>query len=350
MSISLRQVTKRFGVAFGVEDVDAEVPSGSLTAILGPSGAGKSTLLRLIGGLLAPDSGRIFIDDRDVTDLDPRHRNIGFCFQNYAPFRHMTVARNVGYGLRVRHWPKAKQRERVDEMLETVRLSHLASRYPAQLSGGEMQRMALARALAIEPTVLLLDEPFGALDAQVRAELRRWIKELHDRVHVTTVLVTHDQDEAMEVANHLLVLNNGRVEQAGSPAELYDRPATEFVLQFLGPSTTFQGHSVRPHDLVLSRDGRGAPGQIREIGNLGFEMRVTVRLDDGEDLWLQQSRAEHDASPLAVGDRVTVELRAGRVPPALATAPAAPVGSTDRPLRDGGPGDGERLASRQPGS
>ncbi len=309
MSISLRDLTKRFGVAFGVEDVNAEIPSGSLTAILGPSGAGKSTLLRLIGGLLTPDAGRVVIDGVDVTDLDPRHRNIGFCFQNYAPFQHMTVGRNVGYGLRVRHWPRGRAKERVAEMLETVRLGHLADRYPAQLSGGEMQRMALARALAIEPTVLLLDEPFGALDAQVRAELRRWIKELHDRVHVTTVLVTHDQDEAMEVADHLLVLNEGRIEQAGSPAELYYHPSSGFVLRFLGPSTTFLGESVRPHDLEVVLPDLGQRGVVTDVSNLGFEMRVGVRLDSGEAPWVQLSRAEHDAFVPRVGDTVGVRHR-----------------------------------------
>jgi sulfate transport system ATP-binding protein len=311
VSISLREVTKRFGVTFGVEEVNAEVPSGSLTAILGPSGAGKSTLLKLIGGLLTPDAGRIFIDDDDVTDVDPRHRNIGFCFQNYAPFRHMTVAKNVGYGLKVRKLPRSQVSARVGEMLEIVRLSHLANRYPAQLSGGEMQRMALARALAISPRVLLLDEPFGALDAQVRTELRRWIKELHDQVQVTTVLVTHDQNEAMEVADRLLVLNRGRIEQAGSPAALYDEPASEFVLQFLGPSTTLEGVSVRPHDLELVDPAHGDGGVVTALTSLGFEMRIEVHLDSGEQLWIQRSRAEHDAASLRVGDRVGVKRREG---------------------------------------
>jgi sulfate/thiosulfate transport system ATP-binding protein len=311
VSISLREVTKRFGVAFGVEEVSAEVPTGSLTAILGPSGAGKSTLLKLIGGLLTPDAGRIFIDDDDVTDVDPRHRNIGFCFQNYAPFRHMNVAKNVGYGLKVRRRPKSEVTARVTEMLELVRLSHLADRYPAQLSGGEMQRMALARALAISPRVLLLDEPFGALDAQVRAELRRWIKELHERVQVTTVLVTHDQNEAMEVADRLLVINHGRIEQAGTPASLYDEPATEFVLRFLGPSTTLEGVSVRPHDLELVNPSQGVAGVVTTVTSLGFEMRIEVRLDSGEQLWIQRSRAEHDAASLRAGDRVGVKRREG---------------------------------------
>jgi sulfate transport system ATP-binding protein len=223
----------------------------------------------------------------------------------------MTVAKNVGYGLRVRKLPKAQITSRVGQMLEIVRLSHLANRYPAQLSGGELQRMALARALAISPRVLLLDEPFGALDAQVRAELRRWIKVLHDQVQVTTVLVTHDQNEAMEVADRLLVLNHGRIEQAGSPAALYDEPASEFVLRFLGPSTTLAGVTVRPHDLELVDPTEGVGGVVTVVTSLGFEMRIEVRLDSGEELWIQRSRAEHDAASIHVGDRVGVQRREG---------------------------------------
>lgn len=329
MSISLEQVTKRFGVTFGIEDVTAEIPSGSLTAILGPSGAGKSTMLKLIGGLLAPDSGRIYIDDDDVTDIDPRHRNIGFCFQNYAPFRHMTVAKNVAYGLRIRHRPRAEIAARVAEMLELVRLGDLANRYPAQLSGGEMQRMALARALAIAPRVLLLDEPFGALDAQVRSELRTWIKELHDRIHVTTVLVTHDQNEAMEVADTLIVLNQGRVEQAGTPTDLYDHPSSEFVLQFLGPSTTIDGVAVRPHDLVIMPDGEGMPATVTEISTLGFEIRVAVLLQSGNAAWIQQSRAEFDADAVTIGQSIGIRRR---------DATASPVGTRLDPVgTPGGP-------------
>jgi sulfate/thiosulfate transport system ATP-binding protein len=311
MSISLDRVTKHFGVTFGVEDVNEEIPSGALTAILGPSGAGKSTLLRLIGGLVTPDAGRIWIDGEDVTDVDPRHRNIGFCFQNYAPFRHMTVAKNVAYGLRVRRRPKNEVTARVDEMLELVRLTGLANRYPAQLSGGELQRMALARALAIEPRVLLLDEPFGALDAQVRGELRTWIKELHDTVHVTTVLVTHDQNEALEVADHLLVLNEGKVAQAGTPAALYEHPASDFVLRFLGPSTTLDGESVRPHDLDVVAPDAGTPATVTEVATLGFEIRISLRLEDGQEVWAQTSRSEYHALGVEVGDRVGVRRRAG---------------------------------------
>jgi sulfate/thiosulfate transport system ATP-binding protein len=324
MSISLDNVTKRFGVAFGVENVSQEIPSGALTAILGPSGAGKSTLLRLIGGLVAPDEGRIWIDGADVTDVDPRHRNIGFCFQNYAPFRHMTVAKNVGYGLRVRHRPKAEVASKVAEMLELVRLSNLANRYPAQLSGGELQRMALARALAIEPTVLLLDEPFGALDAQVRGELRTWIKELHDTVHVTTVLVTHDQNEALEVADHLLLLDQGRVVQAGTPGELYDHPASEFVLRFLGPSTTLDGELVRPHDLDVVASGSGTAATITAITMLGFEIRVSLLLGDGQEVWAQMSRADYERLGVGVGSEVGLLRRTGAASTPVATTAPAP--------------------------
>jgi sulfate/thiosulfate transport system ATP-binding protein len=211
----------------------------------------------------------------------------------------------------VRRQPRAQIAARVGEMLEIVRLSHLANRYPAQLSGGEMQRMALARALAISPRVLLLDEPFGALDAQVRAELRRWIKELHDQVQVTTVLVTHDQNEAMEVADRLIVLNQGRVEQAGSPDDLYDDPNSAFVLQFLGSSTTFDGATVRPHDLELVNVAHGVGGVVTDVTSLGFEMRIEVRLDNGDQLWIQRSRAEHDAASIRKGDRVGVQRREG---------------------------------------
>jgi sulfate/thiosulfate transport system ATP-binding protein len=232
----------------------------------------------------------------------------------------MTVAKNVAYGLKVRRRPRAEIAARVAEMLELVRLSDLANRYPAQLSGGELQRMALARALAIEPRVLLLDEPFGALDAQVRGELRTWIKELHDTVHVTTVLVTHDQNEAMEVADNLLLLNEGRVAQVGTPSELYDHPTSEFVLRFLGPSTTLDGASVRPHDLDIVPVGEGTPALVTEVAALGFEIRVSVRLDDGQEVWAQLSKAQYDALDVAVGDRVGLRRRPGTSAPHAADA------------------------------
>src|SRR5690606_19384571 len=220
-----------------LQDVDLSIPTGQLTALLGPSGGGKSTLLRIIAGLDDADSGRVEIEGVDATALPPQKRNVGFVFQHYAAFKHMTVAKNVAFGLEIRKRPKAEIAAKVDEMLELVHLSQFRDRLPSQLSGGQRQRMALARALAIEPTVLLLDEPFGALDAKVRKELRDWLRRLHDEVHVTTVFVTHDQEEALEVADSIVVINQGRIEQIGTPDELYDQPANDFVLGFLGPVT-----------------------------------------------------------------------------------------------------------------
>jgi len=310
MSISLSHLTKRYGADTVVNDVNVEIPEGSLTAVLGPSGSGKSTLLKLIAGLESPDEGRVVIEGDDVTDVDPRHRNIGFCFQHYAPFRHMNVARNIGFGLRVRKQPKDVIDAKVAELIELVRLDGKAKSYPAQLSGGQRQRMALARALAIEPRVLLLDEPFGALDAQVRTELRQWVKELHRQIKVTTILVTHDQDEAMEVADQLLIMHDGRIEQAGEPTELYERPATEFVHGFLGPTTTFKGASVRPHDLELVASSVGAiEGNVQSIMELGFEVQVTVSLSDGSTPWVQMSRNEFRSLDVGVGSPVSIRER-----------------------------------------
>jgi sulfate transport system ATP-binding protein len=310
MSISLSHLTKRYGKDAVVDDVTVEIPESSLTAVLGPSGSGKSTLLKLIAGLERPDEGRVVIEGDDVTDVDPRHRDIGFCFQHYAPFRHMNVARNIGFGLRVRKQPKDVIDTKVAELIELVRLDGKAKSYPAQLSGGERQRMALARALAIEPRVLLLDEPFGALDAQVRTELRQWVKELHRQIKVTTILVTHDQDEAMEVADQLLIMHEGRIEQAGGPTELYERPATEFVHGFLGPTTMFKGASVRPHDLELVRSSEGAiEGNVQSIMELGFEVQVTVALSDGSTPWVQMSRNEFRNLNVEVGSPVSIRER-----------------------------------------
>ncbi|MGB8196696.1 MAG: sulfate ABC transporter ATP-binding protein [Acidimicrobiales bacterium] len=310
MSISLSHLTKRYGDDAVVDDVNVEIPESSLTAVLGPSGSGKSTLLKLIAGLERPDEGRVVIEGDDVTDVDPRHRDIGFCFQHYAPFRHMTVARNIGFGLRVRKQPKDVIDAKVAELIELVRLDGKAKSYPAQLSGGERQRMALARALAIEPRVLLLDEPFGALDALVRTELRQWVKELHRQIKVTTILVTHDQDEAMEVADQLLIMHKGRIEQAGEPTELYERPATEFVHGFLGPTTMFKGVSVRPHDLELVGPSEGAiEGTVQSVMELGFEVQVTVALSDGTTPWVQMSRNEFRNLHVGVGSAVSVRER-----------------------------------------
>ncbi len=271
MAITVSNVTKRFGDFVALDDVSVDISSGSLTALLGPSGGGKSTLLRVIAGLESPDEGVVEIGGVDSTTLPPQRRNVGFVFQHYAAFKHMTVAKNVAFGLSIRKRPKEEINARVRELLELVHLENFADRYPAQLSGGQRQRMALARALAVSPDVLLLDEPFGALDAQVRKELRAWLRRLHDEVHVTTVFVTHDQEEAMEVADEIVVINEGRVEQIGSPSDLYDRPANAFVMSFLGPVTRLRGELVRPHDLEVftTAEPDTVPATIERVVSLG---------------------------------------------------------------------------------
>ncbi|HTX01353.1 MAG TPA: TOBE-like domain-containing protein [Acidimicrobiales bacterium] len=315
MSIEVLGISKRFGSSVAVDDVTFSVPTGSLTALLGPSGGGKSTVLRIIAGLEVPDTGSVWIDDEDVTNQPARARGIGFCFQHYAPFRHMTVYENVAFGLRVRRRPKAEVDARVRELLSLVRLDGFAGRYPSQLSGGQRQRMALARALAVQPKVLLLDETFGALDAQVRKELRLWLRELHDTMHVTTVLVTHDQEEAMEVADEIAVIRDGHLEQSGSPAECYDKPATPFVLTFLGPATRLDGDWVRPHDLEVRREA--LPGSrravVERVTRLGFEVRLDLALDDGSTTWAQLARRDADALALSPGDTVHIEHVASTV-------------------------------------
>jgi sulfate/thiosulfate transport system ATP-binding protein len=310
--ITATAITKRFGEFEALRGVSLEIPSGSLTALLGPSGSGKSTLLRVIAGLEVPDSGSVVIDGRDATALAPQQRGIGFVFQHYAAFKHMTVRENVAFGLRVRKRSKAEIAARVNELLGIVGLAGYADRHPGQLSGGQRQRMALARALAVEPSVLLLDEPFGALDAKVRAELRAWLRRLHDEVHVTTVLVTHDQEEAMDVADRIAVLNDGDIEQAGAPRELYERPATPFVMGFLGPVTRLGADLVRPHDVAISlhADGGALQAQVVRVAHLGFEVRVELALDDGDDVSVQLSRGEAEELELAAGDIVYVRALA----------------------------------------
>ncbi len=306
--ISVEAVTKRFGDFRALDDVSLSVPEGSLTALLGPSGSGKSTLLRVVAGLEAPDGGRVLIDGADATALPVQRRGIGFVFQHYAPFKHMTVRDNVAFGLRIRKRPRAEVAAKVDELLEIVGLQGYQQRYPAQLSGGQRQRMALARALAIEPRVLLLDEPFGALDAKVRSDLRAWLRRLHDEVHVTTVLVTHDQEEAMEVADDIAVLNEGRIEQVGTPRELYDRPANGFVMSFLGPVARIGQTLVRPHDLHVTAEPRDGAleAMVDRVIHLGFEVRVELTLDDGTPLPAQLTRDDAVALELAPGDIVWV--------------------------------------------
>lgn len=237
MSIQVREVSKRFGKFVALHDVSLEVPGGSLVALLGPSGSGKTTLLRIIAGLEAPDAGEIWYEDEDITHQPPRQRNVGFVFQHYALFKHMTVFENIAFALRVRHRPQAEVQVRVQELLHLIRLEGLERRYPSQLSGGQRQRVALARALAANPRVLLLDEPFGALDARVRQELREWLRRLHDELHVTSLFVTHDQDEAFAVADRIVVLNEGRIEQEGTAAEILDHPGSPFVMEFLRAPT-----------------------------------------------------------------------------------------------------------------
>jgi sulfate transport system ATP-binding protein len=303
--IAAHALTKRFGDFAALDDVSVEVPDGSLVALLGPSGSGKSTLLRIIAGLERPDSGSVIIHGSDVTPVPPQKRGIGFVFQHYAAFKHMTVRDNVAFGLRVRRRPRADVRAKVSELLALVGLEGLADRYPAQLSGGQRQRMALARALAVEPRVLLLDEPFGALDAKVRAELRAWLRRLHDEVHVTTVLVTHDQEEAMEVADTLAVMEAGRIVQTGAPRELYERPASAFVMGFLGPVARLDGHLVRPHDLVLRAapdDERDVEAMVERVVHLGFEVRVELVLPSGDQVAAQLTRAEVDELEVKAGD------------------------------------------------
>jgi len=300
MGITAQGIVKRFGTFVALDNVDLDVRSGELTALLGPSGGGKSTLLRIIGGLEDADSGSVVIDGIDATGVPAQRRNVGFVFQHYAAFKHLSVYRNVAFGLEIRNRPKAEVRARVHELLELVHLDQFADRLPSELSGGQRQRMALARALAVEPKVLLLDEPFGALDAKVRRELRDWLRRLHDEVHVTTVFVTHDQEEALEVSDSLVVINHGRIEQVGSPNELYDHPANDFVMGFLGPVTRLGDRLVRPHDIeVLTSDSVGTiPARVTRLVRVGFEVRAEHGTADG-DTWVQLTRGQADALELA---------------------------------------------------
>jgi sulfate transport system ATP-binding protein len=311
--ITVSHVTKRFGDFVALDDVSLEIPDGSLTALLGPSGSGKSTLLRIIGGLEQADAGAVQIHGDDVTRVAPQKRGIGFVFQHYAAFKHMTVRDNVGFGLRIRKTPKERVEARVDELLTIVGLAGFAKRYPQQLSGGQRQRMALARALAVEPRVLLLDEPFGALDAKVRAELREWLRRLHDEVHVTTLLVTHDQEEAMSIADNIAVMDNAHIEQVGGPRELYDRPANQFVMGFLGPVARFDRTLVRPHDIAIDAgpEHGGREAQVRRVSHLGFEVRVELVLPEGEPLFAQLTRTEAEELDLAAGDIVWLRTAGG---------------------------------------
>jgi sulfate transport system ATP-binding protein len=345
MSITVRHVGKRFGNFTALYDVSLEVPTGALLALLGPSGSGKTTLLRIIAGLENPDSGIILHHDEDVTERSPKERNVGFVFQHYALFRHMTVFENVAFGMRVRRRPNAEVQDRVRELLHLVRLEGLEKRYPSQLSGGQRQRIALARALAVQPRVLLLDEPFGALDAKVRQELRQWLRRLHEEIHLTTVFVTHDQEEAFEVADRVVVMNHGRVEQEGTPQEVFDHPANPFVMDFLGNVNVFLGRAqggkvllgnmeveypqyphaesrnivgyIRPHELDLNRapNGRsGMPAQIAQINPAGPVAKVRVVSEEfGIALNVDLTPERYSELQLQAGETVYVVPRRVRV-------------------------------------
>src|SRR3954467_3202217 len=303
MSIEVKGVNKRFGDFVALDDVNVSLPTGQLPALLGPSGGGKSTLLRIIAGLEKADTGTVTIEGTDATRLPPQKRNVGFVFQHYAVFKHMTVAKNVAFGLEIRKRPKDEIAHRVDELLRLVHLTQFANRLPSQLSGGQRQRMALARALAVEPKVLLLDEPFGALDAKVRKELRDWLRRLHDEVNVTTVFVTHDQEEALEVSDEIVVINAGRIEQVGPPDDLYDKPINEFVMSFLGPVTTLEGRLIRPHDIEIftSAVPEATPATVTRLQRVGFEVRAELG-DSGA--WAQLTRGQSESLGLREGSPV----------------------------------------------
>lgn len=325
MGIVVENVSKQFGSFKAVNQVSIEIKSGSLVALLGPSGSGKSTLLRLIAGLEMPDSGKIWLTGEDATYQSVQERNIGFVFQHYALFKHLTVRQNIAFGLDIRKTPKLKMKARVEELLNLVQLGGMGDRYPSQLSGGQRQRVALARALAVQPKVLLLDEPFGALDAKVRKDLRAWLRRLHDEVHVTTVFVTHDQEEAMEVSDELVVMNNGRVEQVGAPAEIYDHPASAFVMSFIGPvnvlpstSHIFQGNGfdsahpemfLRPQDVLVETQPNGStvPALVTRLIHLGWEIQAELTLDDGQVVMVHLTRERFDQLKLEPQQRVYVK-------------------------------------------
>jgi sulfate/thiosulfate transport system ATP-binding protein len=339
MSISVRNVTKRFGNVLALNRVSVEIPHGKLVGLLGPSGSGKTTLLRIIAGLEQPDGGNVFFHDQDASRRDVRDRSIGFVFQHYALFRHMTVAENIGFPLKVRHRPRLETLERVHELLQLIQLENLGHRYPSQLSGGQRQRVALARALAARPQVLLLDEPFGALDAKVRKELRDWLRRLHDEIHLTSVFVTHDQEEALELADQIVVMNKGKVEQTGQTEQVYHDPSNPFVMSFLGQVNLFHGRYeqgrlvlgngapeepvasgngvvayARPHQLDLRRT-IGAQqgdllGKVIRVNAAGVQVRVDVRLlEDNRRIEVLLSQEKYRELHLNVGETVYVQAK-----------------------------------------
>ena len=344
MSIQVRNIHKQFGDFTALGDVSLDFPTGELVALLGPSGCGKTTLLRIIAGLETPDRGQVLLDGEDASDTHVRERQVGFVFQHYALFRHMTVFDNVAFGLRVK--PRKQRpseseiKKKVHELLNLVQLDWLADRYPPQLSGGQRQRIALARALAVEPRVLLLDEPFGALDAKVRKELRRWLRRLHDELHITSIFVTHDQEEALEVADRIVLMDHGKVEQVGSPQEVWERPATPFVYGFLGAVNRFEGEAqgsvlhmgeqqlrhgggiqtqgrvlayARPHELQILTDvqAHGLPATVDRVLSFGAAARVELRGPDGQHLEAELTREQASQLQLQPGQRV--QLQASRL-------------------------------------
>lgn len=317
MGIRIRTVSKTFNDQRAVDNLSLDVDTGSLVALLGPSGCGKSTLLRMIAGLETPDpGGRIFINGDDATSRSVQERHVGFVFQHFALFKHRTVRENIGFGLELRHWRQPAIRRRVDELLDLVKLQEFGDRFPSQLSGGQRQRVSLARALAVQPSVLLLDEPFSALDAKVRKELRHWLRNLHEEMQVTTVIVTHDQEEAMEVADRIVVINRGRVEQVGTAAEIYDTPASPFVMHFVGEVNRFPSSEaevfVRPHHLELHAEPTegSLPAVVHRITHLGKELVAELVLENGERLNANLSRERLLASGLKRGSRLHVHPRA----------------------------------------
>jgi len=327
MGIRVAGVCKEFGSFRAVDNVSLDVDTGSLVALLGPSGSGKSTLLRLIAGLEQADAGRVWITGEEATTRSVQERQVGFVFQHFALFKHRTVRQNVGFGLELRGWKHEAIRRRVDELLELVQLQGFGHRYPSQLSGGQRQRVALARALAVQPRVLLLDEPFSALDAKVRKELRAWLRNLHDEMHVTTVIVTHDQEEAMEVADKIVVMNQGRVEQIGTPAEIYDQPASPFVMSFVGAVNVLPSHValaphreqpgalfIRPHDLELHRQPQSGsvPAVLRRLTHLGRDIQAELTLASGEVVVAQLPRERIDYHELQAGDALHITSRDSR--------------------------------------
>jgi sulfate/thiosulfate transport system ATP-binding protein len=333
VGIVVEGVSKQFGSFKALDQVSVNIKTGGLVALLGPSGSGKSTLLRLIAGLEMPDTGKIFLTGKDATHTSVQERNIGFVFQHYALFKHLSVRKNIAFGLEIQKAPKSKIKAKVEELLELVQLSGLGDRYPSQLSGGQRQRVALARALAVEPKVLLLDEPFGALDAKVRKDLRAWLRRLHDEVHVTTVFVTHDQEEAMEVSDEIVVMNKGQIEQVGTPAEVYDHPATPFVMSFIGPvnvlpsnSRIFQGNGIesphpevflRPQDVMieLHADGAGVGARVSRIIHLGWEIQAELTLDDGQVIAAHLTRDRFDELKLQPQQRVYIRPKGAKAFP-----------------------------------